>query len=85
MKRSMLSFAVLIAGIGAIAASQQGDFSTYKILKPLTTVLIIIIALFSFNRENKIYNKYIIIALIFCLTGDIFLLKSDYFLCGLVA
>ena len=85
MKRSMLSFAVLIAGIGAIVASQQGNFSAYKILKPLTTVLIIIIALFSFNRENKIYNKYTIIALIFCLIGDIFLLKSAYFLFGLVA
>ncbi len=85
MKRIILSFAVLITGIWAIISSQQGDFNTYKILKPLTTVLVIIIALLSFTEENKIYNKYTIIALFFCLTGDIFLLKSAYFIFGLVA
>lgn len=30
MKRTILSFAALVAGIWAIAASQQGDFNTYK-------------------------------------------------------
>ncbi len=85
MKRYVLSFAVLLAAIWSIMASQQGDLSTYKVLKPLTTVLIIFIALVSFNKDNKIYNKYIVIALLFCLIGDIFLLDNAYFLFGLVS
>ena len=85
MKRYVLSFAVLFAAIWSIMASQQGDLSTYKVLKPLTTVLIIFIALVSFNKDNKIYNKYIVIALLFCLIGDIFLLDNAYFLFGLVS
>ena len=84
-KRLILSFAVLFTGIWAMAASQQGDFSTYRVLKPLTTILIILIALFSLTKENKIYNRYITIALCFCLLGDVLLLYDEYFLFGLTS
>lgn len=85
MKRSILSVAVLLAGTWSIVATQQGDFSTYSMLKPLTTILVVLIALFSFTGENKTYNTYITIALGFCLVGDVFLLYQDYFLWGLAS
>ncbi len=85
MKRMVLRVAVLLTGIWSIAANQQGDAGTYQVLKPLTTVLIILIAWFSRNGENKIYNRYIITALCFCLAGDILLLNNNYFLFGLAS
>lgn len=85
MKRLILSFAVLVTAIWSMVASQQGDFSAYQVLKPLTTILIILIALFSFTSENKTYNKYITIALCFCLAGDALLLYKEYFLWGLAS
>ena len=85
MKRSVLSFAVLIAAIWSMVSAQQMDASAYKVLKPLTTILVILIALFSFNQENKTYNKYLTVALLFCLAGDIFLLNNQYFLFGLAS
>ncbi len=85
MKKSILCAAILISGSWAIFSSQQGDSNSYHILKPLTTVLIVGMALFSMTSENKIYSHYLITALCFCLLGDIFLLNELYFLFGLSA
>lgn len=85
MNKLLLPCIILITACWAIIAREQGNFAYFQVLKPLTTILIISMALMSANQENKIYNKYLLIALCFCLAGDILLLKEQYFVFGLAA
>src|SRR5512138_414628 len=56
------------------------------IFKPLTTILIMILALLPGAFPGETYARLIIIGLFFCLLGDILLvLPSDQFLPGLGA
>ena len=55
----------------------------YSVFKPLTTVLIIIIALVIFNKTASAYSALMIVALLFSLIGDVFLISKKYFLPGL--
>ncbi len=84
MKKTLLPIAILISGAWAILSSYQGNFNIYQILKPLTTILIIGLALLSVNTD-KTYSRSLITALVFCLLGDILLLNEGYFLFGLSA
>jgi len=57
----------------------------YDFLKPLTTLSIIAIPLIHLLKgcENRPYTLVIIAALIFCLGGDILLLRDQWFVYGL--
>ncbi len=78
----------IIAGILAISAiiCAQLDFrNVFWVLKPLTTISIILIPLSHGVSINRKYFRRLLVALLFCLVGDIFLLNNDWFIYGLGA
>ena len=78
-----LSIATGISAMTAIFFRIKDDVKNYAIFKPLTTILIILLALF-FNVENfSNYGLLVIIGLILSLIGDVFLIKEDLFVYGL--
>lgn len=54
----------------------------YAISKPLTTLLIIVLPFFRNEADTK-FRRMLIVALCFCLLGDVLLLKNAYFVFGL--
>ncbi|WP_297762752.1 lysoplasmalogenase [uncultured Muriicola sp.] len=68
----------------AIFFNASNNNALFIVLKPLTTILIILFTVFFGIRKNKFY-KWVVIALIFCLAGDTLLLKEAYFIWGLLA
>lgn len=82
---TILSFAVLISAIIAIVFIQRGDTNLYAVFKALTTALIISIAFFIYDTSSSDYSAIMIVALLFSLIGDVFLVKKEYFLYGLSA
>ncbi|NNJ89007.1 MAG: lysoplasmalogenase [Eudoraea sp.] len=68
----------------AIFFNAIGKNELFTVLKPLTTILIILFTVFFGIRKNKFY-KWVVIALGFCLVGDTLLLKEAYFIWGLLS
>lgn len=58
--------------------------SFYNLFKPLTTILVILMPLLAKGRD-KVFKGTLIVALCFCLVGDVLLLNSGYFVFGLGA
>jgi uncharacterized membrane protein YhhN len=87
MQRSLwiLTGLALLAGILTLRAEYFGPAYQLYLFKPLTMVLIIIIA-FRQKRTSKWYHTALLCGLGFSLAGDIFLMWPDkLFLPGLVA
>jgi len=68
----------------------RGEYQTTRrqvyIFKPLTTVLIILLAISGNGNVQPAYQTLIIVGLIFCLGGDVFLMLPErFFLPGLVS
>lgn len=84
MKQKRLILTILILGITAMISSQIGH-DIYYILKPLTTILIVLLALKIGTKSIRPYFQLSIAALVFCLIGDSLLLNPDFFVFGLVA
>ncbi len=81
--RKVINLLIFISTCIAIYTEFRGNELLYSIFKPLTTIFVIAL-LFVVKNTNLAKFKYtIIIALIFCLLGDILLLKDDYFVFGL--
>jgi len=81
----ILTVLAAITAILAIWGEYKPTRTQVYIFKPLTTILIIGIALLGVS-PNALYKTLIIIGLIFCLGGDIFLmLPAKYFIMGLVS
>lgn len=55
----------------------------YSLFKPLTTILVILIPIIFGNRKHKKHFFSVVLALVFCLIGDVFLLDDAYFTFGL--
>ncbi len=85
MSIGILSLAVLISAILAIIFRQKESTTLYSIFKPLTTLLIISIAVLIFYKTDNTYSSIMIVALLFSLIGDIFLITDKYFLPGLAS
>ena len=80
----MTSLAAMTAAID-IAAGYLGSRTAVYIFKPLTTVLIIVIAL-TVEGEWRGYRRLIVAGLCFSLVGDVLLmLPSDQFIPGLLS
>lgn len=81
----MLTFIIIVlaASIAAIYARHNHFASAFDVLKPLTTIVIIAFALLNFSGSN--YDYFITIGLVFCLLGDIALLREKYFVHGLAS
>ena len=82
---SLLSIAIFISGVLAILFRTRSNLKLYAVFKPLTTVLIIILALFVHLKLSGSYQLFVLIALVFALIGDIFLLRKKWFLYGIIA
>lgn len=86
MFTTVLSVLILVAGVGAIGADYAGKKQLHYLLKPLTTILIIVLALWAAPSPASLYSIAIVIGLVFSLGGDIFLmLPEDRFLAGLIS
>lgn len=82
-KRTILNTLVFFSGVLAIFLDYSESVG-YFILKPLTTILVILLPLLGKGVEGK-FRHILILALCFCFLGDILLLKEDYFVFGLGA
>ncbi len=81
----ILTIFVVITAVLAIWGEYKPTRTQVYIFKPLTTILIIGIALLGVS-PNTLYKTLIIIGLVFCLGGDMFLmLPAKYFIMGLVS
>ncbi len=76
------SFILLCAAIAIFMDHQKSSW--FLVFKPLTTILVILVPLMS-KTTDKVFQRWMIIALGFCLLGDILLLKPDFFVYGLGA
>ena len=76
----------LVTAVLAIGGEYQPKRTLVYIFKPLTTLLIIWMALTGPAAVEPLYKWLVIIGLIFCLGGDIFLmLPKKYFIVGLIS
>jgi uncharacterized membrane protein YhhN len=81
-----LSFLAGVSAILFLRANQWGPKRQEYIFKPLTTILILLIALLAPAPENALYKWAIVFGLALSLAGDIFLLlPRNRFIFGLVA
>lgn len=86
MLRVWLTPLILISAALHINAEYNGPRSRVYLLKPLTTTLILLIALSAPDPISLIYKWSIIVGLAFSLAGDIFLmLPQDRFIPGLIS
>lgn len=78
-----VSLTVLGAGAGAIVASYlPTGRRTFLALKPLTTVLILAVALLSGPRPTTVYSVLIALGLLFALFGDVLLMFPERLFVG---
>ena len=85
MKKTPYYILIFLSIAVAIFLEYTNNYALFKLFKPLTTILIIGIPILFGNKNNKVYNRTIIAALIFCLGGDIFLFNPDNFVFGLAS
>ncbi len=84
----MLAGAIAVSAAAAIAAEwngQAGRHRSFYLLKPLTTLLIIALAAVTTAHTPPAYRYWILVALLFCVAGDICLMFSGqgWFVAGL--
>jgi uncharacterized membrane protein YhhN len=76
----------LIAGALHILAEYRGPRRRVYVLKPLTTTLILALALLAPEPQGVLYRAAVVVGLAFSLAGDVFLmLPSDRFTAGLAS
>lgn len=81
-----LSFAAIISGGVYIWAARAGSPTLRYIFKPLTTVLILALALLLPDEVSPLYRTLIAVGILFSLGGDIFLmLPRNAFVWGLAS
>ncbi len=82
----VLTGLTIVSGILAIAGHYTEPPWIIYVFKPLTTILILVIALLSGADAPPIYRIAILVGLVFSLAGDVLLmLPSDQFMLGLVS
>ena len=83
--RLALSLAILVSAVLTIGADERGARRGVYVFKPLTTVLILCLALAGPAHDGT-YRNLIAVGLVFSLAGDVFLmLPRDRFVAGLVS
>ncbi|MGD2251331.1 MAG: lysoplasmalogenase [Anaerolineales bacterium] len=86
MIQKLLTLLVVVFGGLTIRAEYLGPRLHVYIFKPLTTILILVIAVLVGKSSTSIYKYLIFAGLVFSLAGDVFLmLPSDQFIAGLVS
>lgn len=87
MELFMILISLIVASaVGAIIATYHSRHRWFYVLKPLTTTLIIVVALTMDAASDPSYRWLIVTGLIAGMAGDIFLMLDDrYFIGGLIA
>lgn len=86
MTTIILTILAIISALIHMWGEYQGPDILIYIFKPLTMVLIIIIAVLADNPPSKRYKVAVIAGLLFSITGDAFLmLPLDLFIAGLLS
>jgi len=76
----------IAASLLAIAGTLAGNFYLIVIFKPLSTLLILALALHFWRRVKQAFALWICLGLLFSFIGDVFLIAPDkYFVPGLAA
>lgn len=83
----IIVFACIVAVSAGVAIyfRQKKNKVGYAVMKSLTTILIITMALFLNSERDSSYGWVIIVGLILSLIGDVLLLKEKWFVQGLLA
>jgi len=82
----VFSILAAISALLFLRANQWGPKKQEYVFKPLTTLLILLIAILARVDENALYKWAIVLGLAFSLAGDVFLLlPRDRFIYGLVS
>ncbi|MFV9551723.1 lysoplasmalogenase [Algibacter sp. PT7-4] len=85
MKKSIWLLLIVISVIVTIVSAYTNTKLVQYVFKPLSTLLVIIIPILFAKNGLKPYKNIILIGLVFCLIGDVFLMFDSYFIFGLVA
>ncbi|MFT5999978.1 MAG: putative membrane protein YhhN [Neolewinella sp.] len=80
-----LNLLIFISAVIAITLDATGNTALYRSLKPLTTVLVILLPMLCGRKAPKAYWLLTVAGLLLCLIGDIFLLDGSNFVFGLAA
>jgi uncharacterized membrane protein YhhN len=80
-----LSLLALASAITAIVLNQLERTKSFLLAKATTTLLIIIITVFSYGQNPGSYSAILLFSLMFAFVGDIFLAFKNYFRQGLTA
>lgn len=81
-----LTFAAILSGVAFIWAANAGAPTLRYLFKPLTTVLILLLALILPDPVAPWYRALVVLGMLFSLGGDIFLmLPRDAFVWGLAS
>lgn len=83
MRIELLTLFAAISAACAIIFSLKKNIKLYSIFRPLTTILIIIMGLIIFQEQGSDYSKIMLVALVFSLVGDVFLITNKHFLEGM--
>lgn len=82
----IVTTAIFLSAALTITANYTNRRQWYYVLKPLTTVLILLLVLLNQSPVTPTYRFLILSGLVFSLAGDIFLmLPSDRFISGLIS
>lgn len=84
-RQRTINLVSLVLALAAIFSEYLGYRTLYVFLKPLTTISILSLLFFVPKGLSTKFTKLILVALIFCLMGDVLLLNQAYFVFGLVA
>ena len=85
MKRWLAFGSVALSASAAIAAQYSGYFPAFALGKATTTILIAAWAALGWRKWRRAYGGWVLIALLFCLLGDVLLLEESRFVGGLAA
>ena len=83
--RLWLNLLIFCSACAAIFADYMSWEMLYRILKPLTTIFVISLLFFAKNPSLIKFKNLMVSAMIFCLLGDILLLRDEFFIFGLGA
>lgn len=76
---------IFLIALAAIISDFFGYKSVFYLLKPLTTIFILLLPLFFPKKSLLQYRRDLITGFLFCLIGDVLLLKASLFVWGLVS
>ena len=82
MSKLHLNYLIAISACAAITTQLMGQNLAFSLLKPLTSILVILLVVL-YRQDKSSITNIVIIALIACLGGDVFLLDESLFAYGL--